>query len=444
MKQDLTKGNLAGVMLRFCVPYLIASFLQSFYGLADLFITGQFNGAASISAVSIGSQVMHMLTVVLVGLAMGTTVTISRAVGAKDEDGVRYGIGSTISLFAIVAVILTAALLLLTNVIISALSTPAEAVGQTRQYLLICFAGVPFIIAYNVISSIFRGLGDTKSPMYFVAAAGLFNIVLDYVLIGAFSMQAAGAAAATVIAQAASVLIALFALKRTRRSAKDASRRQLRTDSETIKKILRVGLPIAVQEGLIQISFLAITAIANSRGVDVAAAVGIVEKMISFLFLVHSAMLSTVSAVAAQNAGAGDHERSRRALYLGCMICFAYGLIIFILCQPFAEDFVAVFTKNDPHIAVLGAQYLRSYSLDCVFAGIHFCFSGYFSAYGKSVYSFIHNILSVVLVRVPGAYLAAALWPATLWPMGLAAPMGSFLSVLICVYICRRHPADWQ
>ena len=444
MKQDLTKGNLAGVMLRFCVPYLVASFLQTFYGLADLFITGQFNGAASISAVSIGSQVMHMLTVVLVGLAMGTTVAISRAVGAKDDERIRRGIGSTILLFAVVAAVLTAVLLLLTDVIITALSTPAEAAGQTRQYLLICFAGVPFIIAYNVISSIFRGLGDTKSPMYFVAAAGLVNILLDYVLIGMFSMQAAGAAAATVISQAASVLIALTALRRSGRAAGKTQERLFRADSETVRKILRVGLPIAVQEGLIQISFLAITAIANSRGVDVAAAVGIVEKMISFLFLVHSAMLSTVSAVAAQNAGAGNHGRSRQALRLGCMICFAYGLVVFAVCQIFAGNIVGIFTRNAPAITQLGAQYLKSYSLDCVFAGIHFCFSGYFSAYGKSVFSFIHNILSVVLVRVPGAYLAAVRWPDILWPMGMAAPMGSLLSVMICLYIYRRYPAQWQ
>lgn len=443
MEKNLTQGSLLKNMIRFAVPYLIACFLQTFYGMADLFITGQFNGPGAVSAVAIGSQVMHMLTVVIVGLAMGTTVLLGRSVGAGDRKGQALYIGNSTVLFAVFALGLTVILLVCTDGILSVLSTPPEAVEQARRYLVICFIGVPFITAYNVISSIFRGMGDTKSPMIFVAISGLINIGADYVLIGPLGLGAAGAAIATVGAQAVSVVLAFAALRRRADFAaltKDAFRPQ----GQIIRQLLGIGVPIAIQEGLIQVSFLVITTIANARGVDVSAAVGIVEKVISFLFLVPSAMLSTVSAVTAQNAGAGFHDRGRRTLLYGCLICIGYGAVAFLVCQFASPGIVGLFVKNEPEVVRLGAQYLRSYSLDCIFAGIQFCFSGYFSAYGKALYSFLHNIVSIVTVRIPGAYLASVYFPDNLYPMGLAAPMGSLLSVVICLLLYRYKCRDEQ
>ncbi len=443
MNKELTEGNIIKGMVRFSVPYLIACFLQTFYGLADLFITGQFNGSASITAVSVGSQVMHMLTVMIVGLAMGATVSISRQVGAGNKTAVSKSIGNTVTLFLISSVAATFLLLLLIDPILGALSTPEEALAETRVYLTICFAGIPFITAYNVISSIFRGLGDTKHPMYYVAVAGVINVVLDYILIGPFHMGAKGAALATVISQAISVILAFFALKKQNVEL-DVKSSDLKFEPKTVRFILAVGVPIALQDGLIQISFLIITAIANSRGVDAAAAVGIVEKIIGFLFLVPSAMLSTVSALSAQNAGAGKHERSREVLKFGVAICVGFGMVVFIICQFISPQIVSLFVNNNGRVAQLGGQYLKAYSLDCAFAGIHFCFSGFFSAYGKSLYSFVHNIISIVTVRVPGAYLASVLFPATLYPMGLAAPLGSLLSAVICVILFRSGRNYWK
>lgn len=441
METDLTKGRLLPLMLRFSVPYLISCFLQTFYGLADLFIVGQYTEAATITAVSVGSQVMHMVTVVIVGLATGTMITISHSVGAGQREEISKSIGASVLYFAGIAAGMTVILMIAMNGILHALSTPPEAFSQTREYLFICFAGVPVIIAYNVISGIFRGLGDTRRPMYFVAAAGVINVGLDYYLIGRLGMGAKGAALATVIAQICSVIFALIAIKRTDLGGR-FSRADLRLHRDIIRKLSAIGLPIALQDGLIQISFLAITAIANGRGVDVAAAVGIVEKVISFMFLVPSAMLSTVSVTAAQNAGAGRHDRSRQALRWGVGICVIFGLAMFVLCQFRSPQIVSLFVKNEDNVVLLGGQYLRAYSLDCVFAGIHFCCSGFFTAYNKSIYSFIHNIISVAAVRIPGAYLAAVMFPATLYPMGLAAPMGSLLSAIICMimlYTGRKH-----
>ena len=430
MQKDLTNGNLFGKMMQFAVPYLIACFLQTFYGMADLFITGQFNGAAAVSAVAVGSQVMHMLTVVIVGLAMGTTVSISRAVGAGSQKEAAGYIGNSAVMFAGIAAVLTVILLVSTGGILRILSVPPEALAEARRYLIICFIGVPFIVAYN-------GMGDTRSPMVFVAIAGLINVGFDYLLIGPLKMGAAGAAIATVSSQAFSVLLALHFLLR-QNSGIRVSKSDLIPDGRLMSRLAGIGVPVAFQEGLIQVSFLVITAIANSRGVNVAAAVGIVEKIICFLFLVPSSMLSTVSAVAAQNAGAGKHERGRKALWYGISVCVITGAVVFVICQFAAERIVGVFVTDEPEVVRLGGQYLRSYTIDCAVAGIQFCFSGYFSAYGKSLYSFFHNITSIALVRIPGAYLASVLFPATLYPMGLAAPMGSLLSSVICVFLYRR------
>lgn len=262
----------------------------------------------------------------------------------------------------------------------------------TISYLTICFIGIPFITAYNIISAIFRGMGDSKSPMYFIAIACAANIVLDYVFIGGLHLGPAGAALGTTCAQVISVMISLVMI---------------------------------------------ITIIANQRGLNDAAAVGIVEKIISFLFLIPSSMLSTVSALGAQNIGAGKRQRANETLRYAVMITVGFGIIVGIFMKFFASPVVALFTdasdSQGAEVVRLGGQYLRGYVWDCMFAGIHFSFSGYFCAYGKSGISFLHNIIAITLVRIPGVYLTSTLFPDTLFPMGLATAAGSLLSAIICV-----------
>lgn len=436
-KNNLTTGTVGKVLLRFVLPYLLSCFMQTFYGMADLFVVGQFHGAEVTTAVSLGSQVMHMMMVIIVGLAMGATVQIGRAVGASDRKKAARTMGTTVVLFSAFAILLTAILLVLTNPIIHVMMTPDEAVADTRYYLLICFAGIPFIVAYNVISSVFRGIGDSRRPMYFVAVACVVNILLDFLLIGSFGMGAAGAALATICGQAVSVLLALLFMKR-KNFGFALTRKEIRIQRELFWDILKVGIPVAVQDGLIQVAFVVITIIANSRGLVVATGVGIVEKLISFLFLVPSAFLSAISAITAQNMGAGKPERARKSLGYGLLITVSWGLLCSLYNQFFPETLVGLFTK-DAAVLIAGASYLRAYSFDCLFAAIHFCFSGYFCGEGKSGISFIHNMISILLMRVPGAYLASVYFPETLYPMGWAAPLGSLLSAIICIGFFRKE-----
>lgn len=496
---DLTGGSVFRTIVRFSLPYFAAYFLQTFYGLADLFITGQFCGADTITAVANGSQIMHFVTVVVVGLSVGTTVMIAHEVGRSsthssiktsehssaaisgDAESWKSGhssgktseharidriIGNTVTVFTAAALVMTAVLLLCARGIVGIMQTPPEARAGMLTYIMICFAGIPFITAYNVIAAVFRGLGDSRTPMCFVAVACVLNIGLDYLFIGGFSMGAAGAALATVIAQTVSVILSLIWIKISNKRGSNAeadfighgsagnsdrstavrtgihfSKADLIPDRDIFSGFVRIGLPIACQDGFIQVSFLVITAIANSRGVEIAAAVGIVEKMITFLFLVPSSMLSTISSVGAQAVGAELYGRARKVLFTGMAIACSIGAVFAVSFQFISEDVLGMFT-SDTVVIRFGSQYIRAYIIDCVLASIHFCFSGYFSCIGMSIWSFIHNAVSIVCVRIPGAYLASKLFPDDLFPMGLAAPMGSLLSAVICVgvyiYIQRR------
>lgn len=363
MEQDLTTGSVFKRIVYFSLPYLLSYFLQTLYGMADLFITGQFYGVDTITAVSNGSQIMHMMTVIIVGLAMGTTVTIGHSVGAKCMEQAEKIIGNTITLF--------------------------------------------------------------------MGIACVMNIALDYLFMGAFHMGAAGAALGTVCAQTFSVLVTLWVIRR-RKTGISLKKSDFKIERAVIGQVLKIGIPVALQDGFIQVAFMIITVIANSRGVSDAAAVGVVEKVISALFIVPSSMLATVSALSAQNLGAGKEKRATDTLRYATVITTIYGMIVAVLIQFIAENVVGIFT-SDTTVVTMGSAYIRSYIWDCIFAGIHFSFSGYFAACGKSYIGFLHNIISITFVRVPGSYLASKYFTDTLYPMGLAAPAGSLVSVAICV-----------
>ncbi len=430
MKRELTSGSVMKNLLFFSLPYLLSFFLQTLYGMADLLIIGQYGGVADTTAVSVGSQVMHMLTVMIVGLAMGATVNIGQAIGGRDNRRAALFTGNTVTLFMGLSSVLTLLLLVLRSAIVFAVSTPADAAAGTVDYLTICFIGIPFITAYNIISAVFRGMGDSKSPMYFIAVACAANIALDYLFIGALGMGPAGAALGTVLSQAISVIISLIVIKR-RSTGLALTKADIRPNKQIIGKILKIGIPVAMQDGFIQIAFMVITVIANRRGLNDAAAVGIVEKIIGFLFLVPSSMLSAVSALGAQNIGAQKPERARKTLLYAIFIAAGFGGTAAVIMQFLSSGAVSLFTDSAV-VTRLGGEYLRGYAWDCLFAGIHFAFSGYFCACGKSGISFMHNMIAILLVRIPGAYFMSSMFPGTLYPMGLATAAGSLLSAIIC------------
>lgn len=434
---SLTEGSILKTLTAFTLPYLLAIFLQQLYGLADLFIAGQYTGTEVTAAISIGSQFMHMVTVVIIGLSMGTTVLVSRRIGAREFDKASETAGNTITLFAGVSVILALLLFIFSENIIQLLQVPAASYDECLYYLRICLAGIPVITAYNLVSCICRGCGDSVSPTLFIAAACLINIGLDVVFIGYMGMGASGAAWGTVVAQLFSVVFALLYLKKKPLPIR-LKKEDFRPEHRILKNLLSIGVPIACQDGFIQVAFLLITMIGNMRGLTDSAAIGIVEKIISFLFIVPSAISQSLSAFAAQNVGAAKYRRASEALKISCFTGAVYGVLVVFSAWFAGKALIGLFI-HDPAVIAAGETYFRSYSFDAIGVGIHFCMASYFCAYQKSMVSFVQNALSVILFRVPLAWLASVLFPSTLFWMGMAAPAGSAFQAVFCLIYYYRH-----
>ena len=434
---DLTQGNVPKVLLQFAVPYLLANLLQALYGGADLFVVGQFDDAASVAGVAIGSQVMQTVTGIILGLTTGITVLIGIATGARNHRELASIIGSSVWLFGIIGALLTLVMTAFHNPIALLMHTPAEALTDTEHYLLICSLGIPFIIGYNVVCGILRGLGDSRTPLYFVTLACVINIVLDFVLVGGFHLRAMGAAIATVASQGISFLTALCYLHR--RGFQFAfTRRDVRLNGYLSRRVLTLGAPIALQDALINVSFLLITVIVNQMGVIASAALGVVEKIIIFAMLPPMAISSAIAAMTAQNYGAGLTERMNSCLRAGIGMALAFGVTFCAYSQFWPETLTGIFTA-DPEVIATGADYLHGYSIDCIMVSFVFCINSYFSGQGNSWFPMIHSLIATFFFRIPLSWIFSHTDPSSLFWMGFAPPLSTFVSLLICFWYLKAH-----
>lgn len=374
-----------------------------------------------------------MITVIIVAVAVGCSIVIGSAVKRGDKRDIEKKLGNIVSFFSIIALSLTAVLFLLTNLIVYWMGTPSLAVNGTRDYLRVCFLGIPFIVAYNVLSSIYRGLGDESTPVTFILAATFTNIVLDFVFMGRMGMGAKGAALGTILSEAVSVVFAsihLLAVKKKIRIKKE----DYRIDRKTVSSITEVASPLVTYEALIQMAFILITMIMNRRGIIDAAAAGIVEKVISILILVPSSLYSSVAAISKKSIEKADEKRAKDTMCAALLISVILGLLVSFVVQASATKLVGLFT-SDPAVIRDGAEYLKGYVYETIFAGVHFALSGYFTALGLGGITSAHNIISIVFMRIPGVYFLSLLYPSNLFPVGLASASGSVLSAVICICV---------
>lgn len=427
---ELTEGRIGPALLKFAIPFLVSSFLQALYGAVDLFVVGQYSDSAAVSAVAIGSQVMQTVTWIILGISMGGTVLIGQRIGEKNDEGAALAIGTLSVLFAFLAFLLTPAMLLNVNGAVALMETPKEAAASARAYIFTCSLGLPFIVGYNGVSGIFRGMGDSRTPVIFIAIACAVNIAGDFLFTGFFQWGALGAALATVIAQGASLVISLLYMYK-KGFPFPFHRRHIRLDKKAALSILKVGFPLALQDALVNLSFLIITTIINTMGLTASAAVGVVEKIISFAMLPPSAIASAVATMTAQNIGAGKEERAKKALWHGIGFSLAFGVAVCTYVQFFAPTVTSVFTR-DKGVILAAAQYLRSYSFDCILVSFVFCMNSYFSGRSKAMIAFIHSMAATFLVRIPVTYFLSRYASDDLFPMGLAAPAASMMSIVIC------------
>jgi putative MATE family efflux protein len=432
--QNFTEGKIFSPLIRFAIPVLLALFLQATYGAVDLLIVGQFGGDNAdvfVSAVSTGSQIMMTLTIVITGLAMGLTVYVGERIGAGERKEAGKIIGSGISLFAIISLIVTVVMVLSSSSLTKIMHAPAEAFEDTVLYVSICSAGTLFIVAYNLVGSIFRGIGDSKIPLLTVAIACVLNILCDFILVAVFNMGAIGAAIATVFAQAMSVALSLLIIRK-RKLPFDFSRKYIRPDTKHIKAILRLGTPIALQDLLVSISFLVILAIVNSLGLNESAGIGVAEKVCAFIMLIPSAFMQAMSAFVAQNMGAAKYDRAKKALWCGIISSLTVGIIVGYFSFFHGDILAAIFTK-DALIIAPATEYLKAYAIDCVFTSFLFCFMGYFNGCGNTTFVMIQGIIGGICVRLPVSWVMSKIIPVSLFKIGLATPIASFVQILLCL-----------
>ncbi|MCH5209359.1 MAG: MATE family efflux transporter [Oscillospiraceae bacterium] len=431
--QNFTEGRIFAPLISFALPVLLALFLQTMYGAVDLLIVGQFGGNLAdvyVSAVSTGSQLMQSITVVITGLAMGLTVFVGNRIGAGERQEAGKIIGSGIGLFGIVAAALTVITIITAPLLAQVMHAPEAAFDATVSYIVICSAGSVFIVAYNLVGSIFRGIGDSKMPLITVAIACVLNIGGDLLLVAIFGMGASGAAIATVFAQAISVMLSLVIIRR-RELPFAFSVKYIRLNGTYIKKILRLGIPIALQDLLVSISFLAIIAIVNSLGLTESAGVGVAEKLCGFLMLVASAYMQSMSAFVAQNIGADNPERARKALWCGIASSLAVGIIMGYFTFFHGNILAGIFAK-DTEIIMAAADYLKAYAIDCLLTSFLFCFIGYFNGCGSTTFVMLQGIIGAFCVRLPVSWLMSRQAAVSLFHIGLATPASTVVQIILC------------
>lgn len=431
LNRSLVEGDVKKSLLRFTMPFLAATLLQFLYGAVDLIIVGQFDpSGAGVAAVTTGSQIMQTATSLLMGLATGGTVLIGQYWGAQQKEDVSKTIGTMFSFFTILAVVMTAAVTLGTNFLVTLMKVPAPAVQGARNYIFICGCGLIFITGYNMISGILRGLGDSKHPMIFVGVSCVANIIGDLILVGPLGMGAAGAAIATVAAQALSLLLSVFVL-RSRDFPFDFKRRSFRIEKDKLRSLIRIGIPVSVQNILVSISFLIITAVVNTMGVVAAsAAMGTAGRIIDFCMMGPIAFYSAVSAMTAQNIGAGREDRAKKTLHYGIFFSLLFGVVMFALILLFPRQAIGIVNRN-PEVMDLGALCLYGYSLDCILVAFIFSFNGFFGGCGRTSFTMFNNLAATFLVRIPFTLVVASLPDPSLFLIGLASPMASLLQVII-------------
>ncbi|MGO1468939.1 MAG: MATE family efflux transporter [Tissierella sp.] len=430
-ESSFLKGPILPSLMKFTIPVLFAMFLQATYGAVDLWVVGKYSGPADVSAVATGSQTMLIITGIIMGLSMGTTVLIGQKVGERDDRAAADVIGATIWIFGILSVFLSIIMLLMTPKIALIMNVPEEAFQKTINYITICSIGTIFIVAYNVISSIFRGLGNSRAPLLFVGIACLVNIACDLLFVKIFGMDSRGTAIATILAQAISVIFSIVLMIKGGLSF-SVSKENLKFKPVVIKKIIKLGSPIALQDMCNEVSFLVLIGIVNSLGLTASAGVGVAERLVMFMLLIPLAYMSSISAFVAQNIGAGQEKRAKKTMWVGMSTASLFGIIMSYL-SFFHGDILSRIFTSDPAVIEASSSFLKATAIECLALSTAFCFTGYFNGIGRTNFVMIQGLLAVFLVRIPYAYFASKQANPTIFNIGMSAAWTAIFTLVICL-----------
>ena len=437
-KTDFTQGRILPKLAFFMLPILGALVLQAAYGAVDLLVVGRFGSTSGLSAVSTGSQVLNLVTFVVTQLAMGVTVLIARYLGEKRPQYIGQVIGGAAVVFTLLAAALFVVLVFFARLISSLMQAPAEALDLTASYVRICGSGIFFIVAYNMLSALFRGLGDSRSPLIFVLVACIVNVIGDLVLVAGFHLDAAGAAIATVAAQAVSVICAIAMLLK-----KELPFKIHRSDfklNPQCKKFLGIGLPLALQEFLTQLSFLALCAFVNRLGLEASSGYGVACKIVNFAMLIPSSLMQSMASFVSQNVGAGNKKRAEQSMFTGIGIGLVFGCAVFALVWCKGDVLSGLFTADAAVIANSYA-YLMGFAPETIATAILFSMVGYFNGNDKTLWVMVQGLVQTLLVRLPMAYIMSIQPNASLTMIGLSAPTSTAVGILlnICFFLWLKR-----
>ena len=433
---SLTKGKIFKPLVHFTIPILLAMCLQAAYGAVDLAVVGWFATPADVSAVNTGAQILMGATVVVMGLSMGTTILLGHKLGAKKEDEAAPVIGTALTFFAVLSVILTVIGNVYAVPIARLMNVPAEALTPTVSYTKICLSGSIFIIAFNLVGSIFRGLGDSKTPLIAVSVACVFNIFGDLFLVGYCGMGTAGAALATVVSQLISVIVCMK-IVRHKGLPFPFSLEKAKPRLDYLSQMIKLGFPLALQDALVGISFLVILIIINSLGVIVSAGVGVAEKLCGFIMLVPSAFGQSLSAFVAINAGAREDDRARQALHYGIYTSLCVALVMGYLAGFQGQCLARLFAGDNQEVIWNATEFLKAYAIDTFLTSYMFCMCGYFNGYGKTKFVMLQGIIGAFCVRIPVSYLMSLERPVSVFHIAMAAPSSTFVQIILCMIYYR-------
>lgn len=425
---NFTEGSIIKKLISFMIPILGSLILQAMYGAVDLLIVGRFGTTAGLSGVSTGSQILNFVTFIIRSFAMGVTVLISRYLGEKKPKKIGKIIGGATILFTAISVVLCIIMIIFARPISILMQAPKEALELTILYVQICGAGIFFIVAYNVISAIFRGLGDSKSPLIFVAIACVVNIVGDFIFVAIFNWNVVGAAFATVIAQAVSVVISLIIMKK--KSLPFTIKKKDFYLNREVKRFMIIGTPLALQEFLTQMSFLALCAFVNRLGLEASSGYGVACKVVNFVMLVPSALMQSMTSIVSQNVGAKKEKRAVEVMTTGMKFGGIIGTIVFLLIYFQGASLIGIFTE-DNSVIQKGYEYLLGFAPETILTAILFSFIGYFNGHENTIWVMIQGFIQTILVRLPFAYYMSIQKNASLTKIGLAAPVATFFAIIL-------------
>ena len=429
VEKNLTEGSVVKQLVMFALPFLFSNLIQTLYNVVDMFIVGRYVGPAGISGVNIGSQVTFMMTTLVIGLSVGGTVVIAQFLGNGDREAVRESISTMLVSLIAAGVVLTVLMLLFSDVILHLIQTPEESYADARSYLDITILGTMFIFGYNALSAIMRGMGDSRRPMMFVCIACALNVVLDYVLVGIFSLGAAGAAVATVFSQGVSMILCIVYLK-THDFIFDFRLKSFRFYRERFVLLMRMGIQMSIQNLASNLSFVFLTAIANSLGVSASAALGVVGKFNGFAIMPGIAIGNSISAVSAQNFGAGEIERAKKTMHTGLVMSLICSVPIFLIARLFPAQIIRIF-NDDAGMVAAGVSYMTFFTLDYIIAPLFFAVNGIVTGSGHTSFSSMTGILSAIGFRIPMAFLFGIVLDGGMKGLGVAGPVASTASLLI-------------